>query len=200
MITIPQSRLPDVTTAELVVRVDAYKSALAAHALTIGVPGPLEDSLVMALANTDDTFEIVPDEAMLPEGPPAPELTFTEKRSRAVMFVNQAAEEARLRYITPGAGQAATYLIKERQAEEFKAAAYAGTAPGMVAAEVAATGMTAQQAADFILAQRDFWVNKAADIERVRRIGSVTIDGVLEGDDAALEAAANYAVTSLRSL
>jgi hypothetical protein len=200
MITIPQSRLPGVTTADLVVRVDAFRSARTAHASTIGVPAPLEDSLVMALANTDESFEIVADEALLPEGPPAPELTFTEKRARGVLFVNQSAEEARLRYITPGAGQAATYLIKERQAEAFKAAGYTGDVPGMVTAEVAATGMTAQQAADFILLQRDFWVTKAADIERVRRMGSVSIDAVLEGDGDALDAAVNYAVTSLRGL
>lgn len=97
-------------------------------------------------------------------------------RASATASINAKAEEVRLRYITPGAGQAGTYLIKEREAEAYRDAGYTGDVPGMVAAEVSATGLTTTEAADLILAQRDLWVVKAAQIEGARRTGNVDLE------------------------
>jgi hypothetical protein len=116
-------------------------------------------------------------------------------RATAAAAIDAKAEAVRLRYITGGAGQASTYLVKERQAEEFRAAAYAGEVPLMIAAEVEATGLTAQQAADLILAQRDFWMVKGADIERERRRGKVNVDAAVSA--AAADAAAGAAIAAL---
>lgn len=130
--------------------------------------------------------------------PPAP--TFAEQRAAAIRQIDAMAEAVRLRYITPGAGQAATYMLKEQQAEAFKAAGYAGTPPGMVQAEVDATGKTAQQAADFILATRDAWVAKAVQVEDARRKWDVAIGAVADGDAAGLAAALQAGLAALGAL
>lgn len=97
-------------------------------------------------------------------------------RVKAQTLIDEKAEEVRLRYITPGAGQAGTYLIKERQAEEYARGGYGSPVPAMVQAEVDATGLTPQQACALILGQRDVWLAKAADIERERRKGKVLVE------------------------
>lgn len=132
------------------------------------------------------------------DNPPAPVPTLAELQASAVRRIDAAAEATRLRYITGGAGQAATYMVKEQQAEAFKAAGYAGTVPGMVQAEVDATGATAQQAADVILATRDAWVAKAVQIEDARRKGDVAV--AVAADVAAVQAALSTALAALGAL
>ncbi len=130
--------------------------------------------------------------------PAAP--SFAEQLDGAHRAIDAKAEEVRLRYITPGAGQAATYLVKERQAEEFRAAGYAGAVPAMVQAEVSATGASAQAACDLILGQRDAWIAKAAQIEEVRRRRKVALDALAAGDSAALELELGQAIAELGAL
>jgi hypothetical protein len=113
---------------------------------------------------------------------------------RANAEIDTKAEEVRLRYITPGAGQAGTYLIKERQAQAYRDTGYGSPVPLMVQAEVDATRLDSQQAADLILGQRDFWLVKAADIERERRKGKIAVDAseslraISDARDAAIAA------------
>lgn len=111
-----------------------------------------------------------------------PVLTVEQQRAHALLAIDTKAGAVRGRYITTVPGQEATYLLKERQAESFKAAGYVGTVPGMVGAEVTATKVSSRQACDAILAERDFWVLKASAIESARRSGKVAVG---EAADAA---------------
>ncbi len=119
---------------------------------------------------------------------------------RALAAIDAKAEEVRLRYITPGAGQAGTYIEKAKQADEFKAAGYpAGAVPPMVQAEAEATGQTPQAAGDSILQTRDFWVYvKGPAIERERRRGKVNCEAA--ANDAAVAIARDAALTALEGL
>ena len=131
--------------------------------------------------------------------PPVVAPTLDELRAAAGAAVDSRAENVRLRYITGGAGQASTYIEKASQADSFKAAGYpAGAVPPMVQAEADATGQTPQQAADLILATRDAWLVKGAQIERERRRGKVDIDAAR--DEAGVAAARDASIAALELL
>ena len=76
------------------------------------------------------------------------------------MLVDQAAEEARLRHLTPGSGQLLTYEAKYQEA-------LAGGGP-MISAEAEALGMTVQEVIDSVLAARQQWQVLGAQIEALR--------------------------------
>jgi len=119
-------------------------------------------------------------------------LTLDELQAAKNAEIDACAGAARARYITVAPGQEATYILKAQQAAAFKAGGYAGTVPGLVQAEIDATGATAQQAADDILAQEAAWAYKAAQIESARRRGKVAVGaatdavGVIAARDAAV--------------
>lgn len=128
--------------------------------------------------------------------PVAPPPSLAELRAVAAVQVDAKAELVRLRYIAPGAGQAGTYIEKAKQADNFKAAGYpAASVPPMVQAEADATGQTPQQACDVILATREGWLVKGAQIERERRRGKVQLDAAV--DETALDAARDAAIAAL---
>lgn len=116
----------------------------------------------------------------------------------ALAAIDAEAGVARARYITVAPGQEATYILKAQQAAAFKAGGYAGAVPGLVQAEVDATGATAQQAADAILVQEAAWAVKAAQIESARRRGKVAVGNA--ADAAAVEAAQAAAIAELGAL
>lgn len=128
--------------------------------------------------------------------PPPPSLD--EAVQAAYSVIDAAAGAARARYITIAPGQEATYLLKSAQARAFKEAGYAGVAPGLVQAEIDATGATAQQAADAILMQQAAWEIKAAQIESARRRGKVTVGKAAEV--AAVTVARDAALLELEPL
>lgn len=131
--------------------------------------------------------------------PPPPVPTLADVRAEATGTVDFKAEQVRLRYITAGSGQAGTYIEKAQQADSFKAAGYPASAvPPMVQAEADATGQTAQQACNTIIATRDQWLVKGAQIERERRRGKVNIDAA--GDAAGVQAARDAAIAALDAL
>lgn len=103
----------------------------------------------------------------VPEPEPEPEPPTV---AQACAEIDSIAEQVRLKYITPGAGQAATYITKQMQAEKYKAAGYAGPVPSFVQAEADSLGATPQEGADYILAAAALWEAKGAEIERVRRV------------------------------
>lgn len=92
--------------------------------------------------------------------------TLAEYRARLIAELDGAAEAARLRYITPGAGQALTYQRKEAEARDHVAGG-AGPWP-ILEAEAAATGRTQADLATEIIAQADAWAGVAARIEALR--------------------------------
>lgn len=111
-------------------------------------------------------------------------------------YIDIAAGEARSRYITTTPGQEGTYVLKSQQATEYKNAGYQGPIPPLVNAEVRATGMTGQQAADMILAIQEQWIAACAEIEYQRRLGKVNVDNANTGDE--IVNACETAVAALR--
>lgn len=128
--------------------------------------------------------------------PPAPSLA--EVKTAALTAIDATAGAARARYITIAPGQEATYLLKSAQATAFKAGGYVGPPPGLVQAEVDATGATPQQAADAILVQQAAWEIKAAQIESARRRGKVAAGAAAEA--AAVDAARDATLAELAAL
>lgn len=105
---------------------------------------------------------------------PAPALA--DYKVLILKSIDTAAEELRSIYITASPGQVATYIMKYNDATAFKTAGYTGTVPGLVQAEVDATGATAEEAADDIIAQYTAWNQLAGFIEKVRRTAKVSVN------------------------
>lgn len=81
----------DGSTEQLAARVQAFKDALAAHALTVGVPAPREEDWIETLAKSGEQFEVEP----LPAEPaPVPEPTLEQRKARAMIDVNRAFDTA----------------------------------------------------------------------------------------------------------
>jgi hypothetical protein len=120
-------------------------------------------------------------------------LALERARTGALAAVDAAAEAARLRYITPGAGQALSYLRKEEEARRFvalsqndQAAATVGQFP-MLAAALGADGDTIAAVAGVVLNRAAAWGLIGAEIER-RRLAAKRAIGAA-ADEAAIAAA-----------
>ncbi|PHS59686.1 MAG: hypothetical protein COB03_02260 [Alteromonas sp.] len=89
--------------------------------------------------------------------------TFNDRDSAERHFlglVDQGAENARMRHLTPGPGQSMTYELKHQEA-------LAGGGP-MIAAEAEALGVTNQEVVDSVLLARQKWQALSAKIESAR--------------------------------
>lgn len=102
---------------------------------------------------------------------------------RAHAEIDKAAGQTRARYITAVPGQEVTYILKERQAREYKSAGYPSNAsawPFVVSEARSVSGAATpnqvqlQQGADGIIAQADAWIVLAAQIEQVRRTAKIS--------------------------
>jgi hypothetical protein len=155
-----------------------------------------------------DSYAAQPGETVVPGDvlPPLeslhdPAFALADAKRKASAAIDQAAEAARLRYLTAGAGQALTYLEKERDARAYAAAGYPSTQLAsylFVDAERRATGQTGRQAADAIIATADAWRAKAAAIDHERRKGKLAVEAA--ADAAAVEAARAAALAALAGL
>lgn len=108
-----------------------------------------------------------------------------ERRLASLAEIDRRAEAARLRWITPGAGQAMEYKATEEEAERYVAAAPAVRAGGAWpwlgaerAAQVgAATGApTLLAVAQEVLSQRDQWVQVGCAIKTLRRAAKRAVE------------------------
>lgn len=86
--------------------------------------------------------------------------TLKEAERHYLNAVDQAAESARMRHLTPGAGQSMTYEAKHQEA-------LAGGGP-MIEAEAEALGVTTQDVIDSVLLARKQWQALGAQIEAAR--------------------------------
>ena len=127
--------------------------------------------------------------------PYVPPVDVAAVRAGALAGIDAEAEAARLRYITGGAGQAAVYVMKAKQAADYIASGYVDPAPALVVAEAAALGLTNRAAADSIAAQADAWLTVAAQIEQIRRKAKADIEAAATAAD--IEAAAQAAQAAL---
>jgi hypothetical protein len=109
-------------------------------------------------------------------------------KARAKAHIDEAAERARLKYITPGAGQAMTYAEKAAQARQC----LAETDPletdyPLLAAEIGITAASLVDVAAVVVAAHAAWIGIGAAIEGIRLQAKSSID-------AAEDAAAVHAV------
>ncbi len=111
--------------------------------------------------------------------------------------VDQTAESARLRYVTPGSAQAMTYTEKAEEASVYITAGYPVdlTPFPFIQAEVNATGKANNQAADDIMAKKASWKIIGAQIEEKRIGGKVNIDA--SSDEAGIYSARDQAISDL---
>jgi len=98
-------------------------------------------------------------------------------------YIDEAAGEARSKYISSGVGQESTYLFKSFQAKEFKAVGYLGPVPTLIQVEVDVTGLTPQEAADYIITTETKWVQVLSMIEKIRRSGKIRIESLVEPEE-----------------
>lgn len=90
-------------------------------------------------------------------------------REGACVLVDRAAEATRLRYITPGTGQAMAYQEKYDEAVALILdPSIAETEAPHIFAEVGVTGATAEEVASIVIGMRTVWRGISADIERRR--------------------------------
>lgn len=87
----------------------------------------------------------------------------------AKQAVDNAAGATRARFVTSAAYQETVYRLKQEQAQAYADAGYTGDAPPLVQSEADAQEITAQAAADFILATAAGWIAVVARIETIRR-------------------------------
>ena len=114
----------------------------------------------------DNIIPVVDDVLVFLE-PPRP---VADVQQEAYYMIDAAAENARLRYITGGAGQAQTYQEKSEEAADYVAAGYPADTSNypFVQADANAYGSTPTDAADYILLKRSEWVTLGAAIEELR--------------------------------
>ncbi len=101
--------------------------------------------------------------------------------------IDTRAENERLKYITPGEGQAMTYQQKVDEARAFKAASNPKAADyPVLSSEVGITAETLSEVADIVLAAFALWQQIGAAIEAVRLGAKRDIDAA--ADEAAARA------------
>lgn len=106
-------------------------------------------------------------------------------KERLKAAVDTAAEAERLRYITPGAGQAMTYSRKVEEARAVQSAdePEADDYP-LLAASIGIDGDDIEAVAATVLAMDTAWAQVGAAIERARLIAKRDIDAAADADAA----------------
>jgi len=191
-------------TGSLVVRffTDDYPEGLR-YSVDLPVPYPTGETLdahirsfapvgqiarLVAIKNSGEAF---PFSSPL-QADPILDATLDDAKAFAEKKIDGEASKARARFVSSGIGQDGTYITKAEQAQAYRNAGYTGTVPPYVAAEALATGSTAQETADLILATRDAWNNTVGPNIEAARIGSkkkVRAATTNQGVDAELRAA-----------
>lgn len=111
-------------------------------------------------------------------------------KAGAKAHIDEAAERARLKYITPGAGQAMTYAEKATQARECLAATDPLEADyPLLAAEIGITAASLVDVAAVVVAAHSAWIGIGAQIEGARLQAKAAIDAA--EDVSAVHAAAD---------
>ncbi|MFZ4411125.1 MAG: hypothetical protein ACOYOH_27535, partial [Paracraurococcus sp.] len=103
----------------------------------------------------------------------APSVPLEAAKVAAVASIDRAAELARLRFITGGAGQALAYTAKEAEARAFVAPGSDADYPYLAAERDVQAGVgvsaTLATVAAQVIAQANAWRSTGATIERLRR-------------------------------
>jgi len=105
-------------------------------------------------------------------------------RTEMLNHIDAKAGFVRTKFITVAPGQEATYILKAQQARAFALAGFVGPIPGLVAAEMAATGKDAQTVTTQIQAEESQWAQLAGGIENIRRSGKVAVMSAASDEEA----------------
>jgi len=127
-------------------------------------------------------------------------IDLNEEKEQANRRIDNVAENARLRYITGGAGQAMIYQEKAKQADAYAAAGYpvVTTDYPMIQSEANATGTNTTAAADGIIAARNTWLIVGAEIEEARLTGKAGVSAATTV--TAITTSKDDAVTELEAI
>lgn len=103
-------------------------------------------------------------------------------KQNAMIQIDIIAEQARLRYITDGAGQSQIYQEKADQAADYVASGYPVDTSGypFVQADADVYSITPTVAADNILLKRSEWITVGVQIEQERLNGKNTISNATD--------------------
>lgn len=101
------------------------------------------------------------------------EINLDPVRQALYQQIDAAAENVRLRFITPGAGQAITYIWKAQEAKAYLQDASAETP--ILTAEAAAVGTTVAALAAEVEAATQAWLNIGTKIEAARRAAKTEV-------------------------
>lgn len=116
-----------------------------------------------------------------------PPATLEQIKSALKVGIDAAAEAERLKYITPGHGQAMTYQQKVTEAQAFKAASNPQPSDyPILSSEIGITAETIDEVADVVLAAFAQWQQIGAMVESIRLGAKRDIDAA--EDEAAARA------------
>lgn len=128
----------------------------------------------------------------------APVVTLAELRAALCVSVDAAADAAYVAIGGPSPGRLAEYRQANDDAVAFKAAAYAGDVPATISCWMQATGWTAQQACDDILATATAWIGALQAIRELRLVGKANVGHAATVDAA--RAAADATIASIQAV
>lgn len=135
-----------------------------------------------ALARPDPGAWRMTEDGLVPSLPPPRDLE--QERAKALILVDQQAEFARLRFLTPGAGQALEYEATKQDATRLLAANHEPIASDYpwLAAEQAALGSVGlgrslREIAEAVQSQMDAWTTAGAGVKEVRRAAKLQLSG-----------------------
>lgn len=101
------------------------------------------------------------------------EIDLTPVREALHAKIDAEAEQVRLRFITPGAGQAISYLWKAQEARDFLANASIPTP--LLSVEAQALGLSVADLAAQVYASTQAWLTVGAKIEAARRVAKIAV-------------------------
>lgn len=136
-----------------------------------------------ACAEDVDTGWVVTDDGIA--APAQPEINLATLKAALKAEIDAAAERERLRYITPGAGQAMTYARKVEQAKAVLAAVDPAPADyPMLAASIGIDGADIMTVANVIVAMDAAWEAIGAAIEAARLNAKKAVDQAVTAAEA----------------
>jgi len=136
-------------------------------------------------------------ELIAPTQPTASQQLAEEQTSLCVQ-IDSTADAVYVAIGGPSPGRLAEYQQAEADALAYKAAGYTGTVPATVACWVTASGMTAQAAADNIIATATAWIACLQTIRAARLLGKKAVTSAASIADA--QAAADSAIADIKAV
>lgn len=141
--------------------------------------------------------QIIADDNGYPVLSDIPPVSESDRREFTKEQIDTAAGMARNRFVSPGTLIDAEYLQAESAARSYADSNYSGEVPSSIQSWSDATGMTAEVAADDILATAQQWRNVLDQIRAIRLSGKAAVEAAPDGN---IEATAKLYIDQLNAL